>query len=54
MLEFLDMGGYAFYVWTSYSFALILLGGVVLWSALQSRKVRVSTIRRAQQRKRKS
>jgi len=53
MVDFLNMGGYAFYVWTSYSFALILLGGVVLWSAQQSRKVRVSAIRKAQQRKRK-
>lgn len=54
MLEFLKMGGYAFYVWTSYAFAVLLLGGVVLWSVWQSRKVRVSAVRRAQQRKRKS
>ena len=54
MAEFLNMGGYAFYVWTSYFFALILLGGVALWSSVQSRKVRLSAIRKAQQRRRKS
>ena len=54
MLEFLNMGGYALYVWTSYAIALIILGGVVLWSAHRYRSVRVSAIRRAQQHRRKS
>ena len=25
MSEFLNMGGYAFYVWTSYAFAMVIL-----------------------------
>ncbi|ASJ74948.1 heme exporter protein CcmD [Granulosicoccus antarcticus] len=53
MLEFFNMGGYAFYVWTSYACALVLLGGIVLWSARSYRSVRISAIRRAQQHRRK-
>ncbi len=53
MFEFFSMGGYALYVWTSYAIALVILGGVVLWTARQYRSVRVSAIRRAQQHRRK-
>lgn len=54
MLEFLKMGGYAFYVWTSYAVALLLLAGVVIWSARQFRSVRNRAIRRAQQHRQKT
>lgn len=50
MSEFLHMGGYAFYVWMSYALALLLLGGIALWSARQFRKTRLKAIRQAQQR----
>lgn len=52
MKEFLYMGGYAFYVWTSYALALLMLGGVVVWSLWQSRRIRVRAIRQARQRRR--
>jgi heme exporter protein D len=54
MLEFLNMGGYALYVWTSYAVALVVLGGVVLWSARQHRSALTSAIRRAKLHRRKS
>ena len=30
--QFLEMGGYAAYVWASYGLALILLAGALAWS----------------------
>ena len=47
MSEFLAMGGYAFYVWTSFGLAALLLGGVALWSALEARRVERATFARA-------
>jgi len=44
---FLDMGGYAAYVWSSYALTLVVLGGIVAWSVLEHRKVRRDTLRRA-------
>ncbi len=37
--EFLDMGGYAFYVWTSYGITLVILIVNVIGPARQRRKI---------------
>jgi heme exporter protein D len=51
--EFLHMGGYAFYVWTSYGIALIvLLLNVIL--PLRQRKKLLSDIARAGRRARRN
>ena len=48
--EFFHMGGYAFYVWTSYGIALfVLLANVI--SPLRQRKKLLITIARATQRR---
>lgn len=49
MSEFLHMGGYAFYVWTSLGLAAALLGGIAAWSAAEARSVERSTFARALQ-----
>jgi heme exporter protein D len=38
--EFLDMGGYAFYVWTSYALAGVILLANVLMPLLSARRQR--------------
>ncbi len=48
-MDFLAMGGYAAYVWSSFGATALLLGGVVLWSAAEARRVRRSTFARALQ-----
>ena len=51
--EFLDMGGYAFYVWTSYGIALaVLLINVIL--PYRQRKKLLSDINRAAKRARRN
>jgi heme exporter protein D len=40
MIEFLNMGGYGFYVWTAYGVAAVVLIGLV-WQSL--RALRAST-----------
>lgn len=43
--EFLSMGGYAFYVWTSFGAALVLIGGVALFAVSELARVRRETFR---------
>ena len=51
--EFLDMGGYAFYVWTSYGIALaVLLINVIL--PLRQRKKLLGDINRTARRARRN
>lgn len=38
MAEFFHMGGYAFYVWTSYGLAAILLIGLVVWASMSHKR----------------
>jgi heme exporter protein D len=45
--EFFHMGGYAFYVWTSYGLALIVLLANVLAPLRQRRKILADLARRA-------
>jgi len=45
------MGGYAFFVWSSYSLTALLLIGVVLWSSFQFKKTRAQAFKRAMQHK---
>jgi len=53
-MEFLSMGGYAFYVWSSFGLTTIILMAVVLWSARQLKQSKTDAFRRAlQHRKRK-
>lgn len=47
--EFLHMGGYAFFVWSSYGFTALCLIGIVLWSAFNYRKTRDQAFKRALQ-----
>lgn len=45
--EFFYMGGYAFYVWTSFGLALIVLAGNVMWVASRKRRILNQLKRRA-------
>lgn len=45
--EFLHMGGYGFYVWTSYGIALVVLLANVLAPFFQRRKLLADLARRA-------
>lgn len=47
--EFFHMGGYAFFVWSSYALTVVCLAGVVLWSSMQYRKTREQSFKRALQ-----
>jgi len=50
----LSMGGYAFYVWSSYAITTVLLVGIIVWSGKELKRSRKEAFRRAQQhRKRK-
>lgn len=44
--EFFYMGGYAFYVWTSFGLALIVLSGNVIWAVKKKHQV-VAQLKRA-------
>lgn len=46
---FFHMGGYAFFVWTSYALTAVLLMGIVLWSSFQFRKSQQQSFKRALQ-----
>lgn len=48
-IEFLDMGGYAFYVWTAYGIAAIVLLWMLLSSLSQQRQTltKLKKVRRA-------
>ena len=52
MKEFLEMGGYAFYVWTSYGLALVILIANLVSPMLQRRKL-LAGIARKQRRARR-
>lgn len=40
LTEFLYMGGYAAYVWSSYGIALAVIAGNIIWPWLAHRQVR--------------
>jgi heme exporter protein CcmD len=48
-MEFLSMGGYAFYVWSSFGLTTIILLAVVVWSAQQLKQSKTAAFRRALQ-----
>ena len=50
LAAFLDMGGYAAYVWPAYASSALVLGGIVVWSVREFREVRRQTLRRARTR----
>jgi heme exporter protein D len=50
MREFLNMGGYAFYVWTSYGIAAVVLVLNILIPLRQHRRLLVRIARRARRR----
>lgn len=53
-MEFLSMGGYAFYVWTSFALTTIILLAVVIWSARQLKQSQADAFRRALQHRKRS
>jgi heme exporter protein D len=54
LTEFFHMGGYAFYVWTSYGIALIVLLANVLMPARQRKKLLTDIARTARRRARRN
>ncbi|MFT6303370.1 MAG: heme exporter protein CcmD [Pseudomonadales bacterium] len=48
-MEFLSMGGYAFYVWASFGLTTVILASVVIWSAQQLKQSKTAAFRRALQ-----
>lgn len=50
MVEFFAMGGYAFFVWTSYGLALLVLALTFFWPVLQKRRL-LQKLKQAHQRK---
>lgn len=48
--DFLQMGGYAFYVWSAYSLTLVVLGGALLAPWLRYRQLRRELARRERRR----
>ncbi len=48
-MEFLAMGGYAFYVWSSFAITAVLLLGIVLWSNRQFKNTQAQVLKRARQ-----
>jgi heme exporter protein CcmD len=49
VMAFLSMGGYAFYVWSSFGITTLILLAVVLWSAKDLKQSIVAAFRRALQ-----
>lgn len=49
MKEFLEMGGYAFYVWTSYGIAFVVLALNIVQPLIQQRRV-LQALRRRRKR----
>ena len=49
MSEFLNMGGYALYVWGSYGAAVVIIGGLsfLSWRRLRASAARLETMRAA-------
>ena len=54
LTEFFHMGGYAFYVWTSYGIALVVLVANVLGPILQRRKLLADFARRERRARREN
>jgi heme exporter protein D len=46
MKEFLAMGGYAFYVWTSYGLALLVLAANLILPLRQQRRLLIDIARK--------
>ena len=45
--EFFNMGGYAFYVWTAFGLAVIVLSGNVVWAVRRKQRLLEQLKRRA-------
>jgi heme exporter protein D len=54
LTEFLDMGGYAFYVWSSYGIALLIMLINIILPARQRRKLLADIARAARRTRRNS
>ena len=48
MKEFLAMGGYAFYVWTSFGLTFVVMSLIVLGSRLQRKRAVAVVVRKSQ------
>jgi heme exporter protein D len=55
LASFLEMGGYARFVWPSFAVTLVVLGGLLIESvrALKARQQRLAALQAASQRRRK-
>ncbi|MFU2047581.1 heme exporter protein CcmD [Avibacterium volantium] len=47
--DFLNMGGYGFYVWLSYGVSFLVIAGLILQGVMSKKKL-ISEIKREQQR----
>ncbi len=54
MREFFEMGGYAFYVWTSYGVALIVLVANLVAPLVQKRKLLADIARKVRRSRRET
>lgn len=54
LTEFFHMGGYAFYVWTSYAIAFVVLVAVVVAPILHRRRLLADFARKARRARRES
>ncbi|MBP1148333.1 MULTISPECIES: heme exporter protein CcmD [Methylocaldum] len=52
--QFFSMGGYGFYVWTSYGLMFVVLGLNLFWAVRRKSEVMKSIARRAKQEGRRS
>ena len=52
MQEFFYMGGYGFYIWTSYAIVLVAMLLNFIWPAVQRRRI-ISRLQQARERKEK-
>ncbi|WP_394206050.1 heme exporter protein CcmD [Shewanella waksmanii] len=50
--EFIDMGGYAFYVWLAYGISFFSLGTLIFFSARQKKKVLAEIAKKIQREER--
>lgn len=48
LIDFLNMGGYAFYVWLSYGITFFSLATLIILSLLQKRKILIQIAKKMQ------
>lgn len=51
MAEFLHMGGYAFFVWTSFGITFLLMSGAVVFTLMQRNQLKRKLSKRLKQKR---